>query len=321
MKVNDTSALFTAFLDQHMTKKTGGADVPARLIVLLAVLERLRSDPRLDSAAHLTANRQQLVDHNKFVKSGLTRFGLDSPLTEGGRRASNVAAWIEPLFDWLRSAGFENLSNSKREALLDSLAALIAARTKLINEAEPIVARFNKGTAKAIVADILDQAQTKNRAKDVAEYLIGAKLQFLFGETEVQPKNVNTPSEHGDFQVGKAAIEVTINAADQRHIENIKRILADTSLRVWLIVRLRDREKWQNAIDATFELVANERIVVTDVETFLCHNVSERGRFEPIGEHEMLSELFEIYNSRWLPAAGSSGIKIVSGDPSSELAN
>ena len=45
----------------------------------------------------------------------------------------------------------------------------------------------------------------------MAEYLIGAKMQMLYGEDVVHPKNVNTPSEFADFQIGDAAIEVTLN--------------------------------------------------------------------------------------------------------------
>ncbi|MCI0334163.1 MAG: DUF4928 family protein [Planctomycetes bacterium] len=318
MKPEDPTHTFPSWLDQYMKKKPGGADVPARPVVLLAVLERLRTTPSLNADDHLTPNRQQLVDHNNFVKLGLERFNLANPLAASGRRASNVAAWIGPLFDWLRNAGFEGLRAAERESFLDSLASVAALRTQEINEAEPLIARFNKGTAKAIVADVLDQAQMKNRAKDVAEYLIGAKLQMLFGESVIPVKNVNTPSDYGDFQIGRAAIEVTVNPADQRHIEEITRILRDTTLRIWLIVRLRDREKWQVAVDATFDSIENERIVVTDVETFLCQNVSERGSFEPTGEHETLTAIISIYNERWLPTAGGGGLRIISGDPQAE---
>ncbi len=113
---------------------------------------------------------------------------------------------------------------------------------------------------------------------------------------------------------GFRPIVVTINPADSRHVDQITRLLQNTTLEIWLLVRLRDREKWQNVIDANFE---NEcgRIVVTDIETFLCHNVSERSGFDVDAKHEMLRALFDIYNDRWLPSAGASGLRITSGDP------
>jgi hypothetical protein len=309
-------ANFSEWLDSHVKKKTAGPDVAARIVVVLAMLERLRELPDLSVDVHLSKNYQQLNEHNKYVKQALDRHSLISPLTEHGRRASNVAAWSTPLFDWLRNAGFDRLSTSKQHTLLDILAGVAAERTRLINEAEPLVIKFNKGSARAIVSDLLDQAQAKNRAKDVAEYLIGAKLQLLYGDSLIQPKNVNTPSEFGDFQVGNAAIEVTINAADSRHIDQVQRLLGNTTLEIWLIVRLSDRERWQNVVDATFGHLIG-RIVVTDIETFLCHNVSERSAFEADATREMFCTLIEIYNTRWLPNAGGNGLRIISGDPDS----
>ena len=302
---------FTPFLDEHMTK-------PGRLLALLGLLERLRIQSDLIKEEHLSPNHAQLVDHNKFVTLGLERFGLVSPLTKFLRRASNVGAWIGPLFEYLRSRDYENFTPPQRDALLDELAAATSVRVQHINEAQPLIARFNRGTAEAIVGDLLDQAQTKNRAKDVAEYLIGAKLQMIFGEAIVRPKNVNTPSEHGDFQIGDVAIEVTINQPDKRHLDQISRLIEDTSLQIWLVVRLTDREKWRNAVDAAFESPQRQRILVTDVETYLCHNVTERGNFLATGTRDTLNRILDIYNDRWLPAAGAGGLRIVSGDPETD---
>lgn len=318
MKMQRVVSSFEQWLDQYMRKKSGGADVPARVVVVLAVLERLRTQPQLDEASHLTINRQQLIEHNRFVDSALTRYQLESPLKEHGRRASNVAAWIQPLFSWLSVNGFAQMQRTAQEDCLEAIGKIAAARVKLMNEAEPLVARFNRGNARAVVLDLLDQAQAKNRAKDVAEYLIGAKLQMLYGESAVQPKNVNTPSSYADFVVGKTAIEVTINAADKRHLDQIAGVLNESTLDFWLFVRIADREKWQNAIDASFDEKGRSRILVEDVETFLCLNAAEKGRLEPVATRAALAALFEVYNQRWLPTAGGSGLRIESGDPQAE---
>jgi len=195
--------------------------------------------------------------------------------------------------------------------------SVAASRLKILNEDKPLLARYNIGAAPAVIADILDQAQQKKRAKDVAEYLVGAKIQLRCGPNTVHPKNVNTPNrnEPADFRVGSAAIEVTVNSADSRHVEQIKRILDDTGLDVWLLVRLCDREKWKNVIDATFGDIQAKRIVVADIETFVGQNVSEIGCFVSSKVSETLSRLFDVYNEHWLPAAGTSGLRIVTVDP------
>ena len=107
---------------------------------------------------------------------------------------------------------------------------------------------------------------------------------------------------------------MTVNPADSRHLLQIERILKDTTLQVWLLVRLADREKWQNVVDATFGEHAG-RVAIADIETFVGQNVSEIGGFDVTKVSDTLADLFQIYNERWLPEAGASGLRIVSGDP------
>lgn len=306
---------FASWLDEHM--KMGRTDMPGRIVVVMALLERLREVPNLVNADHVATSGMQLQDHNKFVACALKRFGIDSPLREFGRRSSNLGGWIGPLFVWLESCGFPSMNPSQREALLNMVEAVAAERLQIINEGKPLIARYNIGTVVAVVADILDQAQEKNRAKDVAQYLVGAKLQLKYGKGAVQPKNVNTPNrdEPADFHIGNAAIEVTVSPPDPRHLNQVTRILGNTGMDVWLLVRAIDREKWQNSIDATIAGQLRGRVVVTDLETFLGQNVSEIGKFEPTLIAATLTELFKVYNERWLPAAGGSGLRIISEDP------
>ncbi len=199
---------------------------------------------------------------------------------------------------------------------LSEIESIAASRLQVINEGKPLIARYNQGTAVAVIVDILDQAQKKKRAKDVAEYLVGAKLQVKFGEEAATPKNVNTPNRDrvADFQLGNAAIEVTVNPPDNRHLNQIGEILRNTVLDVWLLVRRHDREKWQNAVDATVDKQIRGRVAVTDIETFVGQNVSEIAKFIPPITATTLSELFGVYNDRWLPEAGSSGLRILIAD-------
>ena len=56
------------------------------------------------------------------------------------------------------------------------------------------------------------------------------------------------------------------------------------------------------------------RIVVTDIETFLGQNVSERGGFDNPVEFRELEALLKVYHDVWLPKVGTSGIRIVNPD-------
>lgn len=309
---------FTRWLDTHT--KQGEANVPARLVTVMALLERLQDNPTLNVRDHTAKSGMQLKEHNRYVALSLERCKIDSPLKESGRRSSNLQGWIEPLFDWLRSHGFVSASATEQQDMLFIAESLAAERLQIINEAMPLIARYNKGAARAIIADVLDQAQEKRRAKDVAEYLVGAKLQLRLGEDAARPKNVNTSNrdQPSDFPVGTAAIEVTVNPADNRHLSQIERILRDTTLQVWLLVRLRDREKWQNVVDATLGERLADRVIITDIETFIAQNLSEIGGFDTAKVRRTLEALFRLYNERWLPEPGAGGLRIVSGDPNAK---
>ncbi len=193
-------------------------------------------------------------------------------------------------------------------------------RLTTINEDKPLIARYSKGTSVAVIADLLDQAQVKKRAKDVAEYLVGAKLELRFGNGAVKPKHVNAPSlgQLADFRLGNTAIEVTtMERPDKSHLDQVSDILADTGLQVWLLTRMRDREKWQNGVDVIFGSAA-ARIVVADIETFVGQNVSEIGKFNSEEVKRTLARLFARYEEAWLPKFGGGGLRIVNPESPSE---
>jgi hypothetical protein len=306
---------FSTWLDNYAIKD--GMDVPARLVAVMALLERLRESPILQVSHHEAPSGIQLKKHNRYVALALKRCQVNSPVAELGRRSCNLHGWIGPLLAWLESKDFTSASGSGQEEMLTGAQLVAAERLQIINESKPLIARYNKGTVRAIITDILDQAQEKKKAKDVAEYLVGAKLQLRLGEDAATPKNVNTPNrnEPSDFRVGNAAIEVTVNSTDTRHLAQVKRILTDTTLHVWVLVRLQDREKWQALIDEEFTPELAGRVVIADIETFVGQNVSELGGFNDTRITDTLSELFRVYNERWLPEACASGLSIVSGDP------
>jgi hypothetical protein len=188
----------------------------------------------------------------------------------------------------------------------------VATANRPNNDAEPIFARFGKRTPKAIIADILEQAKAKNRIQDVAEYLVDARLRSMVDKVAATD-DASYYSRGGPLRVGRAFIEVTVSKPEKQQIERITHMLGERSMRVWLIVTLAERENWQCAIEETFALRDRDRVVVTDVEMFLCHAISVRGGFEPTAEYCVLKDIIKIYNER-LPPREASGLRIVSID-------
>ncbi|HET6248170.1 MAG TPA: DUF4928 family protein [Tepidisphaeraceae bacterium] len=310
---------FSAWLDVHMVKSE--RNVPARLLTLLGLLERLRDTPTMDLISHRAPSGAQLIEHNGFVDAALARFKVESPVQEKGRRANNLNAWTPPLFEWLAANGFVRCDAKQRDEFLTALQSVAAARLVTINEDKPLVARYNKGTSIAVIIDILDQAQAKKRAKDVAEYLVGAKLEIRYGNGVVEPKHVNAPSlaKLADFRVGNAAIEVTIaERADKSHLDQVKEILKNTGLEIWLLTRLKDREKWQIGIDAVLGATEASRVAVVGIEAFVGQNISEIGKFDPDKVKKTLAALFARYADAWLPRFGAGGLRIVDPEAGAE---
>lgn len=301
---------FEEWLDLHMV--SGTRAIPARLLTLVGLLERLRRVPILDIESHRAPSGAQLIEHNAIIAEALSRLGVRSPVQEFGRRANNLNAWSRPLFEWLRASGFESLDDASRDAFVTSLQMPAAQRLTAINEEKPLIVRYSKGTSVAVIADILDQAQAKKKAKDVAEYLVGAKLQLRFGDEAVRPKHVNAASlaNLADFRLGGTAIEVTTAPrADDSHTNQFRDIIRNTGLQVWVLVRRCDRATWQAGVDALFGADA-ARIVVADIETFVGQNVSEIAAFDAAQIRNTLKALFDKYEANWLPEFGAGGLRI-----------
>ena len=71
------------------------------------------------------------------------------------------------------------------------------------------------------------------------------------------------------------------------------------------LVRLKDREKWQNVVDATFGEPLARRVAIADIETFVGQNLSEMGGFDVAKVADpALAELFRLYNERSAPGSG-----------------
>lgn len=314
MGIEEELRLIEPWIDRHM--RLGQIDKSGRLTVLMGLLERLREIPgALEVSDHVKGAGNQIEGSNKFVRLALERHGVEPPLKELGRKSSNLLAWIGPLLDWLKRIEFSALAAAEQTAFLDAFQRAAGIRLEAINRDGPLIARFNLGSSRAVIVDILAQAQEKKRAKDAAEYLVGAKLQLRFGDDAVSPKNINAPNRDGlaDFSFGTSAIEVTLKTPDDSHIKQVREIIENTSRRVWLLVALSSRERWQKTIDKEFGSRAG-RVIVNDIETFVGQNISEIGRFDEESEERELLRLFRIYNERWLPTEGAAGLKIVVAD-------
>ncbi len=305
------------FLDAHM--KRGGHFIPARLQAALALLEKLRDDPSLKVGDHLASKGSAgLQSHETYGKRAHERFGIEPMNKNHGRRSSSLQDWGQELLDQIEAQGFETASQGERDVILHTAQEALASTLKRISEQEPLEVRVRERTAEAILGDVLKQADEKNKAGDVAQYLVGAKLMLRFDrEMPILPANKgdrksrrDADPRQGDFEVGNAVVEVAVGLPDEKHLDQVAQILDSPGAEVWLLTRADRVETWRKAVDSARE-VDGARVVVSSVEAFIGQNITELGEFSTVHRTGKLKALFDLYNERWVKAVGHPGIRIV----------
>jgi hypothetical protein len=304
------------FVSTHMCKH--GQPIPARLQAALALLEKLRDHPSLQLFDHKKPNSSGLDSHETFGNLAHDRFSLERINKNHGRRSCDVGGWGQLLLDLLRDQGFDSASPIEREGMIQATQECFVGIIRGILDADPLTLRIKGRSAEAVVREALRLAGNKNKAGDVAQYLVGAKLQLRLGR-EVPVVSANkgdrkswsdTAARTGDFEIGDATIEVAMGLPDEKHISQVAEALENSDLQVWLLTRHDRVETWQHEL-ATSEGIDMKRVVVASVESFVGQNMTEMGGFSSKGTASHLKQLFELYNNRWIAAVGTPGIRIV----------
>ena len=171
--------------------------------------------------------------------------------------------------------------------------------------------------AEAVIHELLLQSDEKGQSGNVAQYLVGAKLELRFKrEIVVCPANKSDRKsrfdEHaklGDFEIENAVIEVAVGLPDEKHLEQVGEILETSDAEVWLLTRADRVATWKSEIEGTNGM-DRKRIVVTSVEAFVGQNITELAEFSTKGKATQLAALFDLYNSKWVKQVGTPGIRI-----------
>jgi len=304
------------FLDQHM--RQSGRFIPARVQAAMALLEKLRDKRELDLNAHKKRNSSGIDSHEKYGARVHERLALEAINKTHGRRSSNVGGWGQDLLDILKTAGFENADDAAKGVMIDAAQAPLAAILRNILDQEPLEARPKGRSAETVIRELLKQAEGKGKSGEVAQYLVGAKLQLrLKMEIPVVGYNKGDRKSHsdvkartGDFEIANATIEVAVGLPDDKHLAQVAEALEDTELEVWLLTRHDRVATWRNELE-DYEGVDMKRVIVIAVETFVGQNVSELGEFSTKGKATQLGELFKLYNDRWVATVGTPGIRVI----------
>jgi len=296
----------------------GGRYVPGRIQAAIALLERLRDFPTTNLTDHKKPNSSGLDSHETYGDRAHERLGLERINKNHGRRSSNVGGWGQGLLDLFGDAGFNNVKEDVRGTMIDVAQSSLGTILRNILDQEPLEARPKGRSAEAVIRELLKQAEAKGKSGEVAQYLVGAKLQLrlkkvipVVGYNKGDRKSrSDVTARTGDFEIENAMIEVAMGLPDEKHLAQIAEALEDTDLEVRLLTRHDRVASWQNELEA-YEGVDMKRVVVAAIDSFVGQNISEMGDFSSKGKTTQLSELFKLYNERWVNEVGTPGIRVI----------
>ena len=265
----------------------------------LVLLENLRDNLNFNLDDHKAARSDQLRNATPTnVRNILSRFGESRVLSrEAGRTNRGLMTNLAPLINALSNGNLERLREEQRNVAFDAMQSFLVERARDIFNADLISFDYNPGTSsRDIVGTILRVAGERQKAGDVAEYLVGAKLALRFPDYEIRNSAASAADEQtyeqGDFQINDCVFHVTISP-NLGHYDKCKQNLAN-GLRVFLLVpdnRLSGAR--QNA-----EQEVGEGISVESIQSFVAQNIEELAAFASDRVARNIRLLLEKYNER-----------------------
>ncbi len=265
----------------------------------LVLLENLRDNFSFNLDDHKAARSDQLRNATPTnVRNILSRFGESRVLSrEAGRTNRGLMTNLAPLLIALSDGNLEQLREEQRHIAFDAMQSFLVERARDIFNADLISFDYNPGTSsRDIVGTILRVAGERQKAGDVAEYLVGAKLALRFPDHEIRNSAASAADEQtdeqGDFQINDCVFHVTISP-NLGHYDKCKQNLAN-GLRVFLLVpddRLSGAR--QNA-----EQEVGEGISVESIQSFVAQNIEELSEFASAKVAQNIRLLLEKYNER-----------------------
>ena len=265
----------------------------------LVILENLRANFDLDINTHKAPGSDQLRNASRStVQRVLLRYGEERVLLkEGGRTNRGLMKNLSPLLDALGNAGIQDLPRGDREQALGIMQEFLTQKAiEKFNAAKLSFDYQKEMTSREIVRKILQSARERNKAGEVAEYLVGAKLSLRFPTYEIRNSAASAADEQsdesGDFQINDCIFHVTV-APNIGHYEKCERNLAN-GLRVYLLVP----DDILAGTRQNVEITMTNRISVEAIESFVSQNIEEMSDFSGKQVPLHLRRLLETYNKR-----------------------
>ncbi len=277
----------------------GGFPARGTLAGALAVTERLKQEFKLELSHHTAKGGTQIKGASgSAVAKILAGMGENRKfLKEGGRTNRGLRNEIGAFLGAIKKLDLAKLPKEKQLLALKEVQHFLLDRVREFFNRERIKFIFTTERSTAnLIGDILAASRATGKEGPVAQYLVGAKLQLRFPQLTISNESYSSADEqtgrHGDFTVQDTAFHVTVApmaAVFEKCAANL-----NEGKNAFLLVPARSVEgSRQNA-----DNMANGRIDVAAIESFVGFNVCEIASFGKGASAKALLKLLEIYNSR-----------------------
>ncbi len=233
-----------------------------------------------------------------MTKRLLAEFGENRLFSsEGGRTNRGLAGEIQTLLEQLKKAKLDTLPKTSRNEVLTSVEKWLVSKVgEYFNQARVRFIYKPENTAWQAVHDLLEVAREVGKEGQVAQYLVGAKLQVRFPKLEIRNDSFSTSDAQsgspGDFLVSDTAFHVTVSPTPN-HFERCKDNLRN-GYRPYLIVPDRvlqgTRQNSENALPG--------QITTQSLESFVSQNIEELSTFSRDELTKGFRLILETYNKR-----------------------
>lgn len=265
----------------------------------LVVLERLKEDFDLDIDAHTAPGGSQIRGASgEAVRVILARFGETRRfVAEGGRTNRGLRGDIASMLTILADESLDTLSDWQRNIILDDLQGFLVEKVREFYSRQRLKLSYDPSkSARQAVGEILSNAREVGKGGQVAQYLVGAKLQMRFPDKQIGNESYSTADEQlgrpGDFLVEDTAFHVTV--APMSGVYGRCRQNLDDGYRTFLLVP----ENSMIGARQNAEAIAPGKIAVESIESFVGQNIEELSSFSKSEIANGFRSLLKIYNER-----------------------
>ena len=282
-----------------LPRYAGNLPAKGTLAGTLIVIENLKEDFDLSLESHTASGGSQIRGVGRAaLNTILEAHGEDRPfLKEAGRTNRGLRGAVKKLLGVISKQSLEKLPLKARNLVLEELQALLVEKVREYFSLEKIKVSYDPTkTTRQMVVELLESASVDGKSGQLAEYLVGAKLELRFPDHEIDNKPFSSADQprgvKGDFSIGDAVFHVTVSPTIghyEKCEENIKEGLYPYLLTLG------------ESVSAARQTIVNNsygNIAVESIESFVAQNLDELSEFSKSDAEGLLLELLTVYNRR-----------------------